>query len=244
MSEKILIGTATYNESENIVKLINSFSALYPKADILVIDDSSPDKTCNLLKLLKNKNKNKNLNLIIRKKKEGLNTAHKIIYNFALKKKYNFLITMDADFSHNPKDVKKILSYLKFYDFVIGSRYILGGKCNMKFMRFLISKYGNLVIKYILKTNVSENTTSFRGFNLNKMRNKNFNLNLIKSNGYSFFMETIYYLRKKKCSIKEVPIVFNDRRFGKSKIPKLEILRTLKNLLLLRVLDFFNYLKK
>ena len=135
------------------------------QADILVIDDSSPDKTCNLLKLLKNKNKNKNLNLIIRKKKEGLNTAHKIIYNFALKKKYNFLITMDADFSHNPKDVKKILSYLKFYDFVIGSRYILGGKCNMKFMRFLISKYGNLVIKYILKTNVSENTTSFRGFN-------------------------------------------------------------------------------
>jgi dolichol-phosphate mannosyltransferase len=238
MSEKILIGTATYNESENIVKLINSISALYPKADILVIDDNSPDKTYNLLKLLKNKSKNKNLNLIIRKKKEGLNTAHKIIYNFALKKKYNFLITMDADFSHNPKDIKKILSYLKFYDFVIGSRYISGGKCNMKFMRLLISKYGNLVIKYILKTNVSENTTSFRGFNLNKLRNKNFNLNLIKSNGYSFFMETIHYLRKKKCRIKEVPIVFNDRRHGKSKIPKLEILRTLKNLLILKVLFF------
>jgi dolichol-phosphate mannosyltransferase len=242
MSEKILIGTATYNESENIVKLINSFSALYPKADILVVDDSSPDKTYNLLKLLKIKNKN--LNLIIRKKKEGLNTAHKILYNFALKKKYNFLITMDADFSHNPKDIKKILSYLKFYDFVIGSRYISGGKCNMKFMRFLISKYGNLAIKYILKTNVSENTTSFRGFNLNKIRNKKFNLNLIKSNGYSFFMETIHYLRKKKCSIKEVPIVFNDRQYGESKIPKLETLRTLKNLLMLRALDFLNYLKK
>jgi dolichol-phosphate mannosyltransferase len=242
MSEKILIGTATYNESENIVKLINSISALYPKADILVVDDSSPDKTYNLLKLLKIKNKN--LNLIIRKKKEGLNTAHKIIYNFALKKKYNFLITMDADFSHNPKDIKKILSYLKFYDFVIGSRYISGGKCNMKFMRFLISKYGNLAIKYILKTNVSENTTSFRGFNLNKIRNKKFNLNLIKSNGYSFFMETIHYLRKKKCSIKEVPIVFNDRQYGDSKIPKLETLRTLKNLLMLRALDFLNYLKK
>ena len=84
MSEKILIGTATYNESKNIVKLINFFFSLYPKADVLVIDDNSPDKTYNLLKQLKKKNKN--LNLIIRKKKEGLNTAHKIIYNFALKK--------------------------------------------------------------------------------------------------------------------------------------------------------------
>ena len=72
MSEKILIGTATYNESENIVKLINSFFRLYPKADILVIDDSSPDKTYDLLKLLKNKNKNKNLNLIVRKKRRDL----------------------------------------------------------------------------------------------------------------------------------------------------------------------------
>ena len=238
MSEKILIGTATYNESKNIVKLINFFFSLYPKADVLVIDDNSPDKTYNLLKQLKKKNKN--LNLIIRKKKVGLNTAHKIIYNFALKKKYNLLITMDADLSHNPKDIKKILSYLKFYDFVIGSRYILGGKCNMKLIRFLISKYGNLVIKHILKTNVSENTTSFRGFNLNKMRNKKINLNSIKSSGYSFFMETIFYLKKKKCSIKEVPIIFNDRLYGKSKIPKLEIFRTLKNLLVLRLRDIFN----
>lgn len=236
--KKILIATATYNEYDNIKKLIQKIFTKYPKVNILVIDDKSPDKTYKLLKYLETKNKN--LNSIIRKKKLGLNTAHKKIFNYALDNKYDYLITMDADLSHNPKDIKKIIKFLKHYDFVIGSRYIKNGKCKMSILRFILSKCANCLIKFILKTNLNENTTSFRGFNLNNMRMKKINLNRVSSSGYSFFMECIFYLIRKKCSIKEIPIVFNDRKHGKSKISKLEILRTLKNLMLLK-LGYFNY---
>lgn len=231
MKKKILIATATYNESLNIKKFISSIFFHYSNYDILVIDDKSPDKTYEILRILKTNFKN--LKIIFRKKKEGLNTAHKLMYSFAIKHKYDYLITMDADFSHNPKEIKNILYFLKFYDFVIGSRYTKYGKCNMKFSRFLLSKYGNLLIKFFLRTGVSENTTSYRGFNLKNLIKKKIDLCKIKSSGYSFFMECVFYLKKKNCSIKEVPIIFKDRTHGSSKIPRLEIFRTLKNLFIL-----------
>jgi len=97
--------------------------------------------------------------------------------------------------------------------------------------RLLLSKYGNLLIKYVLRIKCNEFTTSYRGFNLKKL--KNFDLNLVKTKGYSFFMGTIYEIAKAKYEIKEIPIIFKDRVKGYSKIPKLEILRTLKNLFIL-----------
>ena len=97
--------------------------------------------------------------------------------------------------------------------------------------RLFLSKYGNLLIKFFLKIDCSEYTTSYRGFNLNKLTN--FNLNLVKTKGYSFFMGTIFEIDRKKFEIKEIPITFKDRSKGYSKIPKLEIFRTLKNLIIL-----------
>ena len=105
----------------------------------------------------------------------------------------------------------------------------------MKGRRLLLSKYGNLIIKKILNVNLNEFTTSYRGFNLKKL-NK-FDLKKVKTKGYSFFMGTIFEITQRKFSIKEIPIVFKDRSKGESKIPKLEILRTLKNL-------FFFFIKK
>ena len=100
----------------------------------------------------------------------------------------------------------------------------------------------NLILRDILYLNskINEHTTSFRGFNLDKLNKKKFNFNLIKSKGYSFFMETIYHLRKCNCSIKEIPIVFKDRENGVSKIPKFELFRTLSNLFYLKIYDIFN----
>ena len=223
MKSKTLIFTATYNEIDNIELLIKKIKKLKNKVDILVIDDNSPDGTGT--KLLQLKKRNKNLDVIIRKGKQGLDTAHKIGFNYSKKKNYTNLITLDADLSHDPKEIPKMINILKKRPFVIGSRYITGGKCNMSLPRLLLSIMGNKFIKFLLNISCHEFTTSYRGFNLRKL--KNFNLTSVKAKGYSFFMETIYILNKRKFSIYEIPINFENRTHGKSKIPTLEIFRTL-----------------
>jgi dolichol-phosphate mannosyltransferase len=229
---KILVFTATYNERENILSLINKILHLSKNIDILVIDDNSPDGTWDLLKKISKENKN--LFIIKRNKKLGLNTAHQMGFDYAKSKNYEKLITMDADFSHDPREIPKIINLLDNYDFVIGSRYSEGGKNTQSIFRYLLSFAGNKLIKLLLKIDINEFTTSYRGFNIKKLGD--FNLRLIKGKGYSFFMETVIILYRLGHNCKEFPIIFNDRKFGKSKIPKIEIFRTLKNLIYL----FFN----
>ena len=226
---KTLIFTATYNEKENIKKLIENLNNLETNLDILVIDDNSPDKTWEILQELE---KNlKNLKVIIRNNKSGLDTAHKFAFDYAKKNNYEKFISMDADLSHDPNEIPKMIEILENSSFVIGSRYIKGGKCEMSGYRLVLSIIGNKFIKKILGLNCNEFTTSYRGFNLSKL--KDFNLNIVKSKGYSFFMETIYRLNKHGVIINEIPIHFKNRRHGSSKIPGIEIFRTLKNLLIL-----------
>ena len=229
--KKILVFTATYNEAGNINELINSIILQPTKLDLLIIDDNSPDGTSKIIE--KNQEKFSNLYLIKRNGKLGLDTAHREAYEYALKKNYDCLITMDADFSHDPNEIINFINYLDEYSFVIGSRYMEGGKCLMKGRRLILSKYGNLFMKLFLKIDCSEFTTSFRGFNIKKLNN--FHLNQVYTNGYSFFMGTIYEIFNRKFSIKEIPITFKDRTKGYSKIPRIEIIRTLFNLLRLKL---------
>ena len=226
--KEILIFTACYNEAENIEKLIKGIKKCLPSSSILIIDDNSPDKTQQ--KITELKKEIKQINLIVRERKMGLDTAHKLAYEFAVKQKFNYLITMDADLSHDPKELINFIQNLEKSSFVIGSRYIEGGKCLMKGSRLLMSKLGNLVIKFFSKIDCNEFTTSYRGFNINEL--KGFHLNHVKESGYSFFMGTVFEINKRNFNIKEIPITFTDREKGISKIPKLEIFRTLTNLLI------------
>jgi len=226
---KTLIFTATYNEKENIKNLIQNLNELSLDIDILVIDDNSPDKTWEILKKLEKEIKN--LKVIIRDNKSGLDTAHKLAFDYAKNHNYEKFISMDADLSHDPNEIPKMMDILKTSSFVIGSRYVKGGKCEMSGHRLALSIIGNKFIKKILKINCNEFTTSYRGFNLSKLGD--FNLNTINSKGYSFFMETIYRLNKHQVNIIEIPIHFKNRRHGYSKIPGIEIFRTLKNLFIL-----------
>ena len=227
--KKILVFTATYNEKENIKKLITLIFKHCSNANVLIIDDNSPDKTAEEIELLKNEFKS--ISLIKRDSKLGLDTAHKFAYKYALDKGYDYLITMDADLSHDPAELTNFISSLETYPFVIGSRYAPGGKCLMKGRRLLMSKYGNIFIKLVLRINCNEFTTSYRGFNLKKLGS--FNLDTVKASGYSFFMKTIFEISKRKIEIKEIPITFKDRSQGYSKLPRIEIFRTLLNLFLL-----------
>jgi len=230
VKNKILIFTATFNESENIRNLLNSINKLDLELDILIIDDNSPDKTFEVIKqyaLEKN-----NIKLIVRNKKEGLDTAHKIAFKYSIENNYEYLITLDADLSHDPNEIPIFIKELNNNDFVIGSRYVKGGDSNMKGIRLLLSYFGNRFIQFIFNINCNEFTTSYRGFNLRRF--KNFNLDNVTSKGYSFFMETIYLIHKEGITIREIPIFFKDRSKGKSKIPKIELFRTLINLFKLK----------
>ena len=225
-----LVFTATYNEVENIENLVEKVFKYSPKVYLLVVDDNSPDKTYEVLKKLKKKFKR----LYIKKRpnKLGLDTAHKYGFKFAKFHKFKKLITMDADLSHNPKLLNRFIMNLDQNEFVIGSRYIKGGSCEINFFRFLLSFFGNKFIRLMLQIPSNEFTTSYRGFNLDKL--KRFSLNDIKSKGYSFFMETIYLINKKNYKIKEIPIKFKNRVYGVSKIPKIEIIRTFLNVIRLK----------
>ena len=228
-NKRILVFTATYNEIENIRELVNGIQKNLPNASVLIIDDNSPDKTQEVIKELKKKNEN--LFLIEREKKLGLDSAHKAGFNYAIENNFDYLITMDADLSHDPKELPKFVKNLKYSPFVIGSRYVSGGKCLMTGFRLVMSKFGNRIIKTVSGIKSNEFTTSFRGFNVKNL--KNFNLMNVKTKGYSFFMGTLFELEKNNIGIKEIPITFYDRKKGISKIPKVEIFRTLKNLFFL-----------
>ena len=230
MEKKILIFAATYNEAANIKNFIEKILELNINLDLLIIDDNSPDKTW---EIVNNYKKNyKNILLIKRESKKGLDTAHKLAFNYAKEHNYNYLVTLDADFSHDPTKIPDFLNELKDQPFVIGSRYIKDGKNEMKLKRYILSVVGNKIIKFVLGINCDEFTSAYRGFNLNML--KNFDIDGVSSRGYSFFMETIYLLDSAGYNIKQIPIKFYDRLKGVSKIPKVEIFRTLKNLFLLK----------
>ena len=230
VEKKILVFTATFNELDNIKNLVSSIKKQPSNPHILIIDDNSPDGTSEEIKKLQNNFKN--LFLIKRNDKLGLDSAHKEAYEFALKNNYDLLITMDADLSHDPNELGNFIKNLEEFPVVLGSRYIDGGQCLMKGRRLIFSKYGNLIIKFIFQLDCNEFTTSYRGFNLKRLNN--FHLNLIKTRGYSFFMGTVHEIFKQKFKVKEIPIIFNDRKNGYSKIPRAEMLRTIINLLILR----------
>ena len=221
-----LIFSATYDEKDNIKEFIEKINNYSFNSDIFIIDDNSPDGTSDILHELKRKNSN--LKILVREGKLGLDTAHKYVYDYAIKNGYEKLITMDADLSHDPKEIPKFINLLDKHEFVIGSRYTKGGKCELPLPRLFLSIIGNKIIKFVLKINCDEFTTSYRGFNLLKLNN--FHLNKIKSKGYSFFMEAIFRIDQSGYKIFEIPIYFRNRTQGKSKIPKIEILRTLFNL--------------
>ena len=224
--EKTLIFTATYNEVKNIEELIAGIKNNCKYADILIIDDNSPDGTGILLKKIEQEDNS--LKVIIRDGKLGLDTAHKFAYQYALSNNYHYLITMDADLSHNPEEIPTFLENVYDNDFVLGSRYMVGGKNKLNLFRFLLSFFGNKLIKYLLSLKCTEFTSSYRAFNLKKM--KDFHMEKINSKGYSFFMETIYQINKQGFKIIEVPIIFEVRLQGESKIPKVEVFRTLLNI--------------
>jgi dolichol-phosphate mannosyltransferase len=235
-SVKVLVFTATYNERENIAPLIGEICRIVPMADILVLDDNSPDGTGVFLDEIADINPL--VKVIHRKAKLGLGTAHSLAMIYAIKHGYDFLVTMDADHSHSPADIPRLISRLCTEDdgnadFVIGSRYMPGGSCDYGGYRKFLSVGGNWLTRAVTGIPMHEFTTSFRAFRVDKLAQSNFGW--VENGGYSFFLEVAIRLHRAGLEVAEVPIHFYDRNAGASKIPKLEIFRGIKKLLILAI---------
>ena len=226
MTKKILIFIATYNENLNISNLFQSIINISPDYNVLIIDDNSTDGTKEILEKLNSAHTC--LTVIHRPRKMGVGSAHRAAMIYALKNEYEELVTMDADFSHSPNTIPLMLDQLKTSDFVIGSRYMKGGKCDYTGYRKWISLVANHVARIILGIKIHECTTSFRAFRVALFNS--LNLSAIKSNGYSFFLECVNEINCINVEIAEVPIHFKDRFHGESKIPKTEIFRSIYKL--------------
>lgn len=212
---KILIIIPTYNEKDNIDKIINEiFIQSIDNLEILIVDDNSIDGTKEILDKLKSQNK---INLIERSSKQGLASAYIEGFKYAIEHNFDFIIQMDADFSHNPKYLNEIISNLKTYDVVIASRNIEGGNTKgWSLFRNLISKWGSNYARLILNCPINDLTGGFNGWKceiLNKI-----NLDKIISKGYLFQVEMKYKAYKSKAKIIEIPIIFEQRKHGKSKM--------------------------
>lgn len=227
MKKKVLIFSPTYNERNNVVKFLNEFKKKYNKFNLLIVDDNSPDNTYLILKL--NTKFNKNIIIKRRKSKLGLDTAYKYAFKYANENNYDYLVSIDFDLQHDLSDIRKIIFYLKNNNFVIGSRYMNGGKCYLSGFRHILSFYGNKVIKNILNIPLNEFTTSLRGYD-NKVI-KYLSNTTMTTKGYSYQTEVVDKIYKKGFHFKEFPITFGNRSLGKSKIPKLEAIRTIKYLI-------------
>ena len=212
-----LIISPTYNEKKNISSLIEIILSIDVNYHILIIDDNSPDGTANIVKELQLKYKN--LFLEERPGKAGLGTAYKYGFNWALRRNYENIIQMDADLSHDPKEIKEMVRLLNNYDLVIGSRYIDGVSVVHWPIKRLILSYGaNVYARTITGLPIKDSTGGFKAWKRKVL--DSIDLNGVKSQGYSFQIEMNWRAWQKKFSIVEHPIIFSDRTIGESKMSK------------------------
>jgi len=219
MSDSLVI-IPTYNEKGNIDNIINEIFSLEKEFDILIIDDNSPDGTADIVKQLIPKYSNR-LFIEERPGKLGLGTAYILGFKWAINKKYDYIFEMDADFSHNPKDLIRLYNACANdgYDIAIGSRYIKGvNVVNWPISRVLMSYFASSYVRFITGMDIKDTTAGFKCYKRHVL--ERINLDKIKFVGYAFQIEMKFTAWKLGFKIVEVPIIFTDRSVGTSKMSK------------------------
>ena len=215
MSRPLLL-LPTYNESQNLPGFIPEVLAAFP-ADILIIDDNSPDGTGRIADELARQNSR--ISVMHRPKKSGLGSAYVAGFRWALERSYDAVFQMDSDFSHDPKDLPRLAEALSGCDMALGSRYVKGGRIlDWPWPRLAISALGNYYARAVLRIGVKDLTGGFKAFKREALQA--LDLDRIFSDGYAFQIETTYRTVRKGFKVKEIPIVFRDRTLGESKISR------------------------
>lgn len=213
---KKLIIIPTYNEKENIEAIISAVFALEDAFHVLVVDDSSPDKTADLVRNLQIQHPH-TLHLSVRKTKDGLGQAYIHGFKWALQNQYDYIFEMDADFSHNPQDLPKLFTACQQADMAVGSRYSKGvNVVNWPMGRVLLSYFASKYVRFILGLSIHDTTAGFVCFSRKVL--EEINLDTVRLKGYGFQIEMKFRAFKKGFRIVEVPIIFTNRELGVSKM--------------------------
>lgn len=237
---KTLIIVPTYNELENLPRLLPEVLSKDSNIDVLIIDDNSPDGTAAFVE--NEIKKNNRIHLIKRESKQGLGTAYIAGFKYALQKDYQLIFEMDADFSHDPNEIPKFLEEIKTADVVLGSRYKNGvNVINWPMRRLLLSWFANFYTRLITGMPLHDATGGFKCFKREVLEAINFEH--VKSNGYAFQIEMNFKAWKKGFRIKEIPIIFVDRVKGNSKMSKKIVREAVFMVWKLRFKSIFGLLK-
>jgi glycosyltransferase involved in cell wall biosynthesis len=219
----------TYNEKENIASLVTQLLALPTSVRVIVVDDNSPDGTGEIADRLAVENAGR-VSVIHRPGKRGLGTAYIAGFKGGLAEGADLVCSMDADFSHNPRYIPDIVEKInQGYDLVIGSRYVHEGGSTQTLDRKVFSWGANTVTRVLLGLHAHDTTAGFRCYRRQAL--ESLDLDSIKSSGYSFLFEMLFRVERRGCKVGEVPIIFEDRRLGASKISRNEIIKALGTLL-------------
>jgi dolichol-phosphate mannosyltransferase len=243
-SEKILVIIPTYNEAENIGKVVKQVLEAGKNAEVLVVDDSSPDGTAKIVNDI-SKADNR-VHLLVREKKSGLGTAYVKGFRYAMDNGFGFVMEMDADLSHEPTAIPKFQqALLNHADVVVGSRYAFGvSVINWPMKRLLLSYGANIFARVVTGVPVNDMTAGFKAFKIDVL--KSIDLSSIRANGYAFQVEMNVRAYRRGFKIVEIPIVFTERRVGVSKMSKGIVFEAIKIVLILgigRILQFFKIQK-
>ncbi len=213
---RTLIVVPTYNERENVAELIPALLSLPVEPEVLVVDDASPDGTAEEVQRWQREAPER-VHLLQRPAKLGLGSAYCQGFQWALAREYEVIVQMDADFSHNPEDVPRLVAALNGADVALGSRYVSGvNVVNWPMGRLVLSWFANRYTRWITGMPVADATSGFKAFRAQALRRLRWER--IRSNGYAFQIEVTYRLWRLGCRIVEVPIIFVDRRSGQSKL--------------------------
>jgi hypothetical protein len=219
---------ATYNERANIDHMLDAILALPTRCDVLVVDDNSSDGTGAVLTA--RANCEARLHLVFRPKRLGVGSAHRLGWLYARHHGYSRIVTLDADLSHDPLDIPRLLAALDAgADVALGSRFVPHGKLDYTGYRRFVSRTGNRLVRTLLRLPIAEFTTSLRAARLDRVP-----AGLVETtpqNGYGFFVTTAVRMARQKLHLTEVPIHFRNRHSGVSKLPKTEILLSAANVL-------------
>ena len=239
MSSKSLIIIPTYNERDNVNAIIDAILNLDDDFNLLIVDDNSPDGTANIVRGLQNRYQGR-LHLESRKGKLGLGTAYIFGFKWALKRDYNFIFEMDADFSHDPNDLPKLLKACSEdnADLAIGSRYSNGvNVVNWPMSRVLLSYFASKYVRLITRMPIHDTTAGFKCYRRSVLEAIDFHK--IRFTGYAFQIEMKFRSWKQGFKLKEVPVIFTDRKLGESKMSRGIIREAVFGVILLKIISFF-----
>jgi dolichol-phosphate mannosyltransferase len=215
MDGRILVIVPTYNEIGNITKLIPQILEQNSGIDVLVVDDSSPDGTSGVVRSMADADPR--IHLLTRPAKIGLGTAYVEGFRYALAHSYSLIFEMDADFSHDPKEIPRFLETAKTHDLVLGSRYIKGvNVINWPLSRLLLSWFANRYTRFVTGMPVRDATGGYKCFHQKVL--EAIDLDRVRSDGYAFQIEMTFKAYQKGFRVAEIPIVFVDRNVGDSKM--------------------------